>query len=88
MGNLETENILEQNLIKKLENFGYEKIVIKNEEELISNFRLQIEKFNNIKFTEKEFNLFYNSWLNKGDNFESASRVRNDIYYLERNSEK
>ncbi len=87
MGNVESENILEQNLIKKLESFGYEKVVINNEEELIANFRLQIEEFNDIKFTDKEFQSFYNSWLNKGDNFDRASLIRNDVYHLKRDSE-
>ncbi len=87
MGNVESENILEQNLLKKLESFGYEKIVINDEEELITNFRLQIEKFNDIKFTDKEFQSFYDSWLNKGDNFDRSSLIRNDVYPLKRNSE-
>ena len=84
MTNVESEYILEQNLIKKLVDLGYEKSLIKNEDDLIENLKLQLEKLNNITFTNEEFEKIYNE-LNVGDNFQRALTLRNKTYKLKRN---
>ena len=46
--NTQSEYILEENLIKRLEKLGYEKVNIKNEKELLSNLKRQLEKHNQV----------------------------------------
>ena len=43
------EQELEKNLIEQLSSQGYEVISIKDEEDLVVNFKIQLEKFNKIK---------------------------------------
>ena len=85
MTNVESEYILEQNLIKKLVDLGYEKVSIKNELDLKNNLKLQLEKLNDIKFTNEEFEKIFNE-LNFGDNLERALTLRNKTYKLKRGS--
>ena len=49
------EKELEQQLIDNLVTQNYEFIKIKDEEDLVSNLKLQIEKFNKIKLSDSEF---------------------------------
>jgi len=44
----QSEAALEEKLINKLVESGYEKIQINNEKDLITNFKTQLEKFNKI----------------------------------------
>ena len=44
--NTQPEQILENNLITLLQQLSYEKIVIKDESDLLSNFKTQLEKHN------------------------------------------
>ena len=44
--NVESESMLEEKFIKQLQSMGYERVQIKNEEQLNANFKLQIEKLN------------------------------------------
>jgi len=56
--NIQSEQILENNLVTQLHQLGYEKIVIRDESDLLSNFKSQLEKHNKIKLTEHEFKLY------------------------------
>lgn len=49
------EQILEEQLIAKLHELGYSLVLIQNEAELIANMKGQLEKHNNIVFSDKEF---------------------------------
>ena len=69
------ELILEEQLIAQLEMLGYGSITIKDEKELITNLKSQLEIHNNIKFSEKEFDRVLNI-LNKGSVFEKAKTLR------------
>lgn len=46
----QSEAALENNLIKTLVDGGYEQVLIKDEKELESNFKQQLERFNNTTF--------------------------------------
>ena len=46
MNDIESEYILEENLIKKLINLGYKKVKIKDEKELEGNLKKQLELLN------------------------------------------
>jgi type I restriction enzyme R subunit len=50
----QTEEALENEFIKQLQNQAYEYVQIKNEHDLIANLRKQIEKLNSYQFTDNE----------------------------------
>jgi len=51
---MQTEKILEEQLAAQLQKLGYGLVYIKDEKELIANLKTQLEKHNNIQFTDKE----------------------------------
>ena len=44
--NTQSEALLEENLLKQLQNLGYERVVIKDDKELEDNLKIQLEKHN------------------------------------------
>lgn len=76
----QSEAILEDNLIKQLIGQGYESVMIHDGDELLSNLRTQLERFNKTLFTAKEFDSVLNH-LAKGNVFEKAKTLR-DRYQL------
>jgi type I restriction enzyme R subunit len=81
----QSEAALESKLINKLVDGGYQRVQIKDESELKSNFKAQLEKFNNIQFTDNEFNQIL-IHLEGGTVFDKAKKLR-DMYELKRESE-
>ena len=49
------EYILEEKLVAQLQELGHKKVIIKNEEDLIKNLKIQLEIHNKKTFSEKEF---------------------------------
>ena len=82
---IQSEAALENNLIKQLENEGYERVILKDESALEDNFKRQLELFNNTKFTDSEFKKIL-IHLEGGSIFEKAKKLR-DQYELERDNE-
>lgn len=78
----QSESALESKLIEDLTGNGYEEVVIRNDEELESNFKAQLEKFNDIELTDDEFDKIL-VFLNQGTIFDKAMRLR-DSYTLKR----
>lgn len=78
--NIQSEAILEENLLKQLVSLGYEKVIIRDEAELLSNLKKQLEKHNKITLDDVEFSRILNH-LNKGNVFEKAKILR-DKYAL------
>ena len=76
----QSESALENNLIKTLINNGYESISIKNEKELETNFKNQLEQFNKTTFSDDEFKKIL-IYLEGGSIFEKAKKLR-DQYEL------
>ncbi|MBR2016512.1 MAG: hypothetical protein IKA00_04315, partial [Prevotella sp.] len=78
----QSEEILEQGLIKTLQEMNYEYISIKEEENLYANFKLQLEKHNRKElalhgresFTDKEFDKIL-LYLEGGTRFEKAKKL-------------
>ena len=56
----QSEAALEAAFIKLLSEQGYEDKVIHSNAELVSNLRAQLEKLNNFKFSDKEWDRFFN----------------------------
>jgi len=71
----QTEAQLENTLLKQLEGLGFERVSIKDEDELETNLKTQLEKFNQTTFSEKEFERILNH-LNRGNSFEKAKTLR------------
>lgn len=78
----QSEAELEAKLIKKLENLGYQYIKINDYDELEKNFKVQIEKFNNIQLSDTEFIRILNH-LNGKSVYQSAKQLR-DQFVLDR----
>jgi type I restriction enzyme R subunit len=82
----ETEQQLEENLIKQLSENGYERIKIENEKDLIINLRNQINIHNKEKLkeplTDNEFNRIL-LYLSSGKQFDKAITLREE-YQLKR----
>ena len=71
----QSEQILEQQLITQLQKLGYEFAVINSEKDLLRNLKSQLEKHNNITFSQPEFDKVLNI-LSKGTVFEKGKILR------------
>jgi len=69
------EQILEEKLVQQLTELGYGLVHIKDEADLILNLKNQLEKHNDIQFSDKEFEKILNI-LSKGSVFEKAKTLR------------
>jgi len=69
------EQILEEKLVQQLTELGYGLVHIKDEADLILNLKNQLEKHNDIQFSNKEFEKILNI-LSKGSVFEKAKTLR------------
>lgn len=78
------EQVLEEQLVEQLQKLQYEKVLIKNEADLISNLKKQLEKHNNIFFSESEFEKVLNI-LSKGSVFDKAKKLR-EKQHIERDN--
>ena len=82
---VESEAVLEAKLIDRLSENGYQRINIKNEEELNANFKVQLEKLNGCELTDEEFDRVL-SHLDSGSIFDKAKKLR-DHFFIEREGE-
>ncbi len=71
----QSEQALENQLIKQLESLEYERVAVISEDELLANLKRQLEKHNKTTFSEIEFNRITNH-LNKGNVFDKAKILR------------
>jgi len=77
---MQSEAILENNLIQQLTALGYTFAPVQDGDTLLSNLKSQLEHFNNTSFTSKEFIAIVNH-LAKGSVFEKAKTLR-DRFHL------
>ncbi|NCU31037.1 type I restriction endonuclease subunit R, partial [Candidatus Saccharibacteria bacterium] len=77
----QSEQTLEQNLITQLTDMGYERVAVDNEQGMLANLRAQLEKHNEITFSDSEFERVLNH-LNKGGVFERAKTLRDKFALL------
>lgn len=77
----QSEDALEQELIKTLVEQGYERLTINSEDELILNLRKQLEKLNNYQFTDGEWDSFFATIIaNKNDYIIEKTRLIQEDY--------
>ncbi|ADN69054.1 type I restriction endonuclease subunit R [Mycoplasmopsis fermentans] len=72
----ESEAQLEASFVKQLLQQGYEKINIRDENDLILNLRKQIEKLNDVKFNDREWKIIYNNYIcNERESIERKTEI-------------
>ncbi len=76
----QAEQILENKLINQLIRLGYAKITIKDENDLLGNFKHQLEIHNKTKLSSQDFKQILN-YINKGSIFERAKVLRDRVPY-------
>lgn len=81
----QSEQILEEQLVGQLQKLGYRYIDIKSERELLLNLKMQLERHNNILFSEAEFEKVLNI-VNKGSVFEKAKILRETKHHILRDN--
>lgn len=81
----QSEIQLENELIEQLASLGFDLVSIPDSEALIVNLFSQLEKFNETKFSDTEFERILNH-LQKGDRFQKAKTLR-DRFALTRDDE-
>jgi len=74
------EQILENNLVAQLVKLGYTQTVIKDEADLLTNLKSQLEKHNKVQLSEHDFKQILN-FINKGNIFERAKILRDRVPY-------
>lgn len=80
------EQILEEQLITQLQELGYERVTIPNEDALLVNLKNQLEKHNGVVFSDKEFEKVLNI-LSKGSVFEKARTLREKQHIIRDNGD-
>lgn len=80
------EQILESQLVAQLQKLNYSLVSIKDEKELIANLKRQLEKHNNIQFSDTEFEKVMNI-LSKGSVFEKAKTLREKQHIVRDNGD-
>ena len=74
------EQILENNLVAQLEGLGYQKVIIRDENDLLANLQSQLEKHNKVQLSDNDFTQIRN-YINKGNVFERAKILRDRVPY-------
>lgn len=82
--NYQSEADLEKAFIKLLESQAYDFLNIKTEDDLTKNLRTQLEKLNNYKFSDTEWNNFFiNTLANKNEGIEEkTAKIQEDHVQL------
>lgn len=77
----QSEQTLEQNLLKQLQGMEYEHITIPDEATLLVNLKSQLEKHNQLTLSDAEFRKVLNH-LNKGNVFDRAKILRDKMHLV------
>ena len=77
----QTEAVLERELIQDLINQGYENPILKSAEALLANARVQLQRLNNVVFSDGEWARYVEEYLDKpSDNLVEKTRKIHDNY--------
>ncbi len=83
---MQSEAILENNLIKQLIELGYASAKVMDGDALVANLKSQLEAFNRTTYTDKEFDGILNH-LAKGNVFQKAKTLRDRFSFTQENEE-
>lgn len=79
--NYQTEQQLEQEFINQLKSQAYQYLNIHTEQDLIKNLKVQLERLNNITFSDNEWEQFFKTHIaNKSANIEDKTRTIQEDY--------
>ncbi len=78
----QAEQVLENNLIKQLVTLGYEQVKVTDNAELVANFKVQLERLNQVTLSDHEFKQILNN-INKGNVFNRAKILRDRVTYMD-----
>ena len=81
----QSEQALENLLLSQLNGLGYSSVQIDDEKALLSNLKTQLEKHNQVSFSDNEFKKVLNL-LNSGSVFERAKTLRGIKHHIERDN--
>lgn len=80
-GSYQSEADLEWELLRDLEQQGYERINLKSREEMLANVRMQLQRLNTTRFTDEEWTRFVDEYLDKpSENSVDKTRKLHDDY--------
>lgn len=82
----QSEAVLENKLIEQLKELAYSHVQIHDEPTLLANLKSQLEAFNQLEFSAKEFDAVLNH-LAKGNVFEKAKTLRDRFCLVRDNGE-
>ncbi|WP_154223567.1 type I restriction endonuclease subunit R [Marinicella rhabdoformis] len=82
----QAEQVLENNLIEQLKGIGYEQVNVTDDAELVTNFKVQLERLNEVTLSNHEFKQILNN-INKGNIFNRAKILRDRVTYMDANGE-
>lgn len=80
------EAILENNLVIQLERLGYKGVAIRDERDLLTNLKTQLEKHNGVVLSDHDFRQILN-FIGKGNVFERAKILRDRVPYVTEDGE-
>lgn len=78
----QSEQTLENNLIKQLTTLGYERVGVTDDKELVANFKTQLERLNDVSLSDHAFKQILNN-INKGSVFNRAKILRDRVTYVD-----
>lgn len=79
----QSERELENALIAQLKTQGYSFLKIKDNQELLDNLKVQLEKLNKFSFTDKEWNKFLSEYIDNPNQgiVEKTKKIQEDFIY-------
>lgn len=83
----QSELALEESLVAQLMENGYSRVTIRDEDDLISNLKTQLEKYNNRTFTDGDFKLILNHLTKTTNVFEKAKILRDKFSFKNADNE-
>ena len=85
MNQIQSEAQLEEKLIERLAGIGYERVTIRNNDELCANLKRQLEKHNMITLSDDEFSKVLIQ-LDKGNVFDKAKILRGQRIHVKKDN--
>ena len=82
-GSYQSEADLERELVSDLQKQGYELLHEQNHQKLLNNLRLQLQKLNEVNFSESEWRRFLDEYLDKPNEntTDKARKIHDDYIY-------
>jgi type I restriction enzyme R subunit len=83
---IQTEAQVEEQLLRQLVGQGFERVAVSDSDGMLRNLRSQLEAFNGLTFSDREFTSVLNH-LGKGGTFEKAEMLRDRFQFTRENGE-